>query len=448
MTFLCYNHNDMKYIKAKFTNLILIILSVLLVFYGCGEETFDESSESSANSFSFESQEESKDPQLSVEDAKTLLERDRKITEMFVCNSLVNYEPSANTLTRPLDEGSEFHLFETVEALLDSTYVQEGGNKDYFLKYPSYGAPSVYNVDGITNVFNHPGSIYSDFADLSTLSVSDTEDVSRKTLKVTTVSGKEVSLSAVLHEDKWLLEKGIFLSNPLDSSPLTGGFASSGLGSFSSLTGKLLVIELYVHDDGSEFTEEKKIAFHSKVVSAFSKIESEAKKYSSDVTFEYKEAHFEHDGVVGTRDYDFDVVFAETGFGNKTDYPATLRAFAEETCGVSEYDGYFFVVCLDKNMKSYYNYYLDTSETELYYGERIVVGNNVSSQEIAYAAVRSLGGQSYGGYLGSLYKAYFPKDIIVYDDFENCEISEFTAYACGIIKELSPFFRVFRVETE
>lgn len=423
----------MKYkIHHSLKNLITLFLAcvLMLTMSSCDNTEEAESSEII--------EETSQSDEFTLEDAKELIERDRLVTDIFINNSLCSKKIADSVAVSPQSEYSDYSK---VEELLNSTYTQSGGSISAFLAYPNEALPAVTNNEGKTYVFNHIGSSYGDFIDASTVTVANTPFDTKKLIAAKTRSGLSVQLDVVYEDGNWLLEKGIYQINPPEETEFEQEFPFQGIGSFKAFSGEVLIIELFVSDKESGFTSDEEEQFHERVGHAVDYIIEQSAKYGNEVNVTYESAYFEHSGVVGTRGLDFDIVFAETGFG-------TLEAFAEENYITSDYDSYVFVVCQNKDSDITYSLYEDTDETQLYFGERIIIGQNASDTEICVSLLKLLGAYGYNenkcdSYTESLYGMYFPNDIMVSESLAFSEMSPVTAYACGITEELSPLYRVF-----
>ncbi len=422
----------MKSKNILITNLILLTLAfaVSLSLCACSSDTEESSFTPS----------ETSDEALSrmLEDVKALVERDRKIIEIFACNSLSSFENSVGYV--PLSENHEFRDFEKIRELLSSTYAPDGGQIDSFLAYPIANLPAARDVDGVTNVFFHKGSGFSDFIVSDSLSVESTGDEGKALVKAKTVSGREVQLEVVYENGKWLLKKSL-LSVLADDKSFDKKLPLSGLGSLSEFSGNVLVINFFISDVNYKFTDEEEKSFASRVSTAVDYLASEAEKLGGEVNVTYENAYFTHVGNIGNGDLAFDIVFSETGFG-------TLRKFAEKNYDLSQYDNYFFAVCFNKECENLYKANDGTDTTEVYYGERLFVGSNTTDEDITRMALKLAGAYDYRSgvcdeYTESLYKAYFPNDVFAEGSLDKLTVSPVAAYSCGIVKELPELYQVF-----
>lgn len=384
--------------------------------------------------------EEEKINPLTVEDAVELIERDELITKIFI-NNLLCGDGYASASVHAVDDGSEYSSFSSIEALLDSTYTESGEYKKMLLTYPEGHTASVSGVLGKTYVFDHIGSGYDDFVLASTVEVKDTEIETQKLITAKTRVGKEIEFVSVYENGKWLLEKGIYLLNRSEPTEFNKKPPFAKLGSFMELKGEVMVIELFVSDKESGFTSAEEQAYHERINNVFGFLKEQSNAYGNEVNISYKKTYFDHGGIIGTRGLDFDIVFAETGFG-------TLQKFADTNCDLSAYDNYVVVVCLDKEAEMSFNLYEGSDETEIYFAERVIIGNDANEHELAVSVLKLLGAYGYdeglyGKYEESLYSAYFPNDIMNTTSLADSNLSPVTAYACGISEDLEPLYRVF-----
>ncbi len=422
----------MKYNKPNsLKNLILILLACALVltFSACGDEEIAESSVA---------EETSQPLELTLDEAKALIERDRLITDMFVNNSLCSKKTAEYA---PVISFNEYSDYGKLLSLLENTYTASGGNIQTFLSYPNERLPAIKSINGRTNVFNHIGSSFEGFVNDTSVSVSDTEDEAIKTIAATSKDGKQVEFTAKHENGKWLLEKGIFLLNPPAEDEFTKEFPNTSLGSFIDFTGEVLVIELFVSDYQTQFTPDEEDVFHEKLENAFGYIQEQSETFGNEVNITYERIYYEYSGIIGVRPLDFDIVFAETGFG-------TLQKFADANYDLTAYDNYVIAVCINKEAETSYALYDGTNETEIYFGERVILGKNALDTDICVSLLSLLGAYGYNEgvcdeYTEALYRKYFPNDIMVSESLVFSEMSPVTAYACGITEELSPLYQVF-----
>ncbi len=427
----------MKYNYNIYSNLIAFLLAVALTLslVSCGNDSADQSNEPDVKN----------EITLSTEQALALVAKDREITEIFVCNSLCDKSiTKAERVT--LTEDNSFYSFSAIEALFAEAYLPTSEEKDFFLSYPLGKEPSVKNELGVTSVFYHSGSNYNDFINPTTITVANTEVDEVKLINGYTERGRSVSLRARYVDNAWYLEKGLYLSAPLSPAPLGSFSASSSCGSFSELKGNILVIEFYVSDDKNEITDVLELEFHKKVLEATNLLSAQAQKYGVQPNFEFKPAFFEHDGELGERVMDFDIMIAQTSFG-------TLRDFAEDEYNLSRYDNYVFAVCVNKNVELTTGVYSTVSDTDFYYGERVIAGNGATSTDIFLGMLELLGAYSFKDglldkYTESLYNAYFPNDCFLSEDVNGSTLSSVNAYACGLTDELDGLYNIFLINKD
>ncbi len=437
--FLCYNHNDMKYknlTSPKKLILILLALALSLLLCACGDS---EESESASESVA---EETSEIGYLTRERALELIAKDTEIIKMFLCGSLCENKETA--LPQRVSQGSEYAEFSAVEALLASTYYQGGGAAEYFLSYPELGEKAVQNNNGETYVAYHKGSEYSDFAMPSVVELQPIDDSSCR-LKVQLLSGESVELKALLSNGAWVLENSLCRVIAEKENGKPQRFSHSLMGSLTDMGGDILVIEFFYSDNYSKITEKEESDFHYKVSNAVSYVVNAAADYGRETFVTYERAYFEHRGILGNHELSFDLMFAETGFG-------TLQQFAEKNYDLSLYNGYMFFVCMNRDTETTFNVYTSNQvaneDPELYFAERIFVGNKSSSEDLARAFMCLLGATDFCAegsdkYLSELYLSYFPNDPFCNGGLNGAEMSPVAAYACGMTDKLDPMLEIF-----
>ncbi|MBE6691969.1 MAG: hypothetical protein E7586_01380 [Ruminococcaceae bacterium] len=417
----------------------MLLLALVLGLSSCNkgeEDSLDESSEAQTESSSEQSA-------FTVKQAEQLLEQDKLLTEIFICNYLrdVTSVKAERTL---VSADNKYADFSEIEKLIGNTYLQDSGDKEFFMSYPENQEPSVVSQDGKTSVFCHIGSNYNDYADYSTLSVLDTDDEKVKELSFSTLLGKELTVKAFLQEDgKWLLEKGIYRLNPPQTDYTESPWGKTNVGSLKNLSGKTLVIKLFVSDKDTEITPADETFFHQRIESALQSLTQDLSQFGITPDFEYESTYFEHKKTLGNRAIDFDMMLAQTTFG-------TLENFARDNTDLdlSKYDNYFFVVCTKNDMELSVGVFDKTEEKDLYFGERILTGASVTDLDIYKSVLCLLGADLRGEdgadkYTEALYKFYFPNDFAVTKDLTTVEISPVTAYMCGFTDKLNFLYKTF-----
>ncbi len=434
--------NYKKLFSIKTAALFLLVFLVFS-FVSCSS-----SEGSSSAQPSISSADESTAPavELSLEEAGKLIEQDKKIIDIFINGILSKSKAPAY---ESVAEDNEFCLYSSLEELLSSTYSITSRESAFFLSYPDDELPAVKNNDGKTSVFFYVGSSFTDYADVSSLSIENTEIDTVKVIKLKSLSGREAALKAVYENNHWLLEKSLYnciaRDDEIAEKPLC-----SGKGSFSSFNGDILVIELFISDSNSSFdpkSDEPEKAFHEKIKTSFDYLLQQCEDLGGNANITYEAVEFEHFGAIGSGDLPFDIFFSETGFGN-------LRNLAESHFDdLQKYDNYVFAVCFNRETEPLYKRYDGKSTTELYFAERTFVGTNTTADEITRNMLALLGGESQlfdelSEPLKELYNVYFPQDIFKSEKLDNAKINPYTAYCCGMIEDLNPIYRVFINKSE
>lgn len=434
----------MEYKNVFLTKLISFLLVLTLVFslFACGD-TQQTSSNASQNNESVQSSKPDENT-LSLDEAKSLITKDKFVIELFVCGTLCTDKTSANYTEVAVS--NSYHDYSIVNDLLNSTYLsaEEDGDVQFFANYPVSTAPALKNIDGITHALYHSGSDFNDFIDMSTVFLTRGEADGEILINAKTLSGREVVLKAVSQNGLWRLEHSLFRVYSPEEQPKPQKPVLSGIGSMAEFSGEVLIIELFVSDNGAKFTledDEDEAVFHQKISASVDYIASYAKAYGADVNVTYEKAYFEHDGTIGSGELPFDLIFGETGFGS-------LQNFAENAVGVNGYDNYFFAVCFKRDCEPFFRAYENTKETQFYFAERVFVGLNTAESDICFALLSVLGAYNYrenlyDAYTEALYQAYFPNDIMSSDTLAGTELTPVTAYCCGMTEDLKPLYRVF-----
>ncbi len=434
----------MKYNKNAITNLIILLVVISMVLFSVSCSNDEQITESSAESqttseeSSIETTSEISEIEieLPLESALDLLIRDRLITEIFLCNKLCHEEAKTNVGEFQVEETNAYYEFSAIEKLLNNTYKSES-EIEFFLSYPNQNNPSVFEKDGKTYVFNHSGSGYDDFVDVTTVSIEDSQEDEVKLIKAKTISGKEIEFKALWVDEKWYLEKGIVSLNP--AVTFDGKSENHSKGTFSKLNGKILAVELYLTDAESEFDPATEEIYHNKIVNALNFAVSQAKDLGAEIEITYDNAYFDHRNIIENNSMAVGFVFQGTGFGS-------IKAFVESNFDVSQYDGYVVAVCLNKEFD---NYVYVHDETEEDFAEYFVVGNDTSEKQIYSSTLELLGDEiPEDEYLKSLYDFYFPQNVSLCDDYSASVMSCVTAYNCGIIDNLDNIYSIFYKQSE
>ena len=137
-------------------------------------------------------------------------------------------------------------------------------------------------------------------------------------------------------------------------------------------------------------------------------------------------------------------MFASTGV-------ESIERLVKTEFEVDSYDSYVVFVCLDKDIPLSAKRYESTSETSVYFAERIVMSPAATPSEIALGLLGLLGAYDYDGvycgeYLRDLFAAYFPDEFLLTKDISTGVISFVTAFECGMTTDLPPIYRGFYYE--
>ncbi|MBR0231111.1 MAG: hypothetical protein IJQ53_02675 [Clostridia bacterium] len=382
-------------------------------------------------------------PQLTAEEAKALIEADKTVTDIYV-NGAIVAQKTAKTV--PASPSSEYSDYSKLQALVGATYLPEGGTPEFFRQWPGYGAPAISASGGKTMTFYHAGSSFAEYVDTETVSVERTEEADVCVINCKTASGQKVALKCRFSRGRWVLEKGLMRTLPEESDFCTLGFPYSGIGSMKSFSGSILAVELFISD--SEFTfdlaaEEK---CSENVAAALDYLASRAEEYGGAPEITVKKFFFEHNGKLTVRNYNIDIMFASTVL-------ESVEKTLKDNFDTDRYDNYLVFICLGKDIEVRAQRYEQTTESVIFYPERVIMTPESTSSEITLAVMELLGAYPFdadngGVYRTELFRQYFPRDILLTGDIGTGTVSPVTAFRCGMTNRLAPVLRAFWYEQQ
>ena len=373
-----------------------------------------------------------------AEEIERLIANDEQLINIFYNGTLANKE-----VLQPAAVGSEsgFADYSAISSLIRETYTESSGMSEFFAALPGVGYPAIDDREGRTYAFYHPGSSFTDFIDVSTASVTQTEP-GRCSIEAATLSGIKVSIGCAFEVSKgWRLENSVCRSLPETSDHYDHSFPDSRIGSLKAFKGELLAVELYISDKSGGFEEEARSILSERIGAALDYFASLSKSFGNTVNVTRKTVQFMHKDLLGNSIYDLDLVLAETSLGG---IPGLLEAEYD----LGAYDNYLVFVCIDKDFATASQKYTTENGTALYYAERVTVNGNSSPENIIAGIYDLLGLYSFDGadcgeYLDRLFRIYFPNDIAVSGSVVNGSVSPLTAYICGFTDELAGLYRPF-----
>ncbi len=353
-----------------------------------------------------------------------------------------------------LAEG-KYRDYSVLTELAKETY-SEQAVIDRMLSYPDYGEDSVISEDGKTK---YKYTYINDFA-ASAKSGSVTVvsfDDEHATVSVT-VSGKTFTMGMQKVSGKWLLTDSVYfayLKGETDTQ-LSEGWENSiylgtrqNAGSAKKLTGKVLVLNVFLNDTFTEWTDTDRKKVEDTVESACEWLVTKSRDYKDAVlAIDTQSLFYVHSDTVPSN---YEMAFLDIMF-QKTVY-VDVNGYVERNTP----DGYDSVCVMFHVWKNGDDYCIpcDTANTDYhtYYGERAMfyysknAGHDSSSY--VYMLLQLFGGEKlYGREDTEEIKALFPDDILLQKNYlslplQSHSVSPLTAFLIGwngsIDTQLIPF---------
>ncbi|HBR31508.1 MAG: hypothetical protein PHD46_03985 [Eubacteriales bacterium] len=415
-----------------------ILFVLLFILAGCDTKTEDSLTES-INEMP-KNQVIEWDNDSLIDTAKQLLYSDRLVTELFVGGKLTKLVDVSNK--NPIDfasaAGTEYEDFTAIEKLLTKTYSIAGNTITKYLTLPKYGNRSILSVSGKTYFSFHYTEDF-DGIDIESITISDGENENVKN-----ITAGQYRIPMVYDGGVWLLEDSVyFLSREAERKPESDYvFPLMNQGTAKALTGRIMVVEIFVSDSKSSFTDEDITAFETKVSESFEYIKNAAPN-GSEFEVEYEKLKFKHSKssiIFSSEDQtNFDLVLATTDYKN-------LDKYINENFNTFGYDSYLAIVCVNKTGSGYAKPYTQ-EEADIFTAERCVMFPNDGKIALARNILSVFGAQTPSDpYLKELLTSYCKNDIMLSGD-EDSVISELTAYQAGLSKQLDRQFHSFCVKT-
>lgn len=419
--------------------LLAFLLVSMLLLSGCSSDAENSSSEAVSENIELEAS--SWDNASLLEMAKQLLTADQHIIDLFVGGKLTELVDVSgkNAIEFTPATGTEYEDFSVIEKLLASTYSEAGGTITKYLTFPKYGNRSILSIEGKTYFSFHYKEEFTGI-DIEAITISDGSYSYTKN-----ITAGLYTIPMVYDGSVWLLENSVYFLNKEAASVPESDFVFPAMnqGSAKALTGRVLVVEVFITDSESTFTEEEIIAFDTKIKDGFRYIADSAPNGSS---FEikdddYKQLNFRHTQSAITFDpddqTDFDLVLAKTMYQN-------LDKYITDDTNLIGYDSYLAVLCVNKAGSGYAKPFV-TGEAPVYNAERCVLFPGDDKIILARNILALFGAQvPTDPYLAELFSSYCKNDILLGTAAaEDITISELTAYQAGINKKLDKQFYAF-----
>lgn len=419
--------------------ILALILILILLFAGCSPAEVSESSAEA--SVLLESVSRVWDNKELAEQAKQLLKADRLITDLFVggkMTQLVDVSGKNATDSIPAT-GTEYEDFSVIEKLLTSTYSEASGISAKFLAFPKYGTKSISNVEGKTHFSFHYTEEYAS-ADLTAVTVSDGSSNNQKV-----ITAGNYTLNMVYDGSIWLLDNSIyFLQKNTSAAESTILFPNMNQGSAKTLSGNILVVEIFISDTKNKFSDADITAFDTKIKESFGFLSTVASSYEDTVKPDFKKLLYTHKSSINftaNEPYAFDFILAETSYKN-------LDKYIADNFDITTYDSYVAILCVNKNGTGFAKPYCENDTDaykQLYYNERCVFFASDDSTSLARNILLLFGAQTQtDANLIQRMTNYCPNELLLGNaGIDTALLSELTAYQAGITKKLDKQFLAF-----
>lgn len=436
--------------------LFILLLITLLCLTSCDTDKAEQSEVSEELSVSEESEISAedfspveKDEVLSA--AEALLEKDIELMGVFAGGTLSGEEKNGKYTVA---EGKYGEYSVLKNAVLEIYASEETAER--LLSYPDYGEASVAEADGKT-VFNY--TYVNDFAATAksfTVSLVSFDDT---TANVTvSVSGKNIPAKLERVDNQWKLSQSVYFSY-LDSEiekQVSEGWENSiylgskqNSGSAPKLTGKFLVLNVFLNDTFSTWEDDQRKKVEDSVDTACEWIVTKSRGYKdANLVIDTRSLFYIHRGTVATN-YEMawlDVMFQETVYVDVNGYVESNTP--EGYAGVCVLfhiwkDGQDYLIPCDKENTDYLTYF----------GERAMFfySNRGGHSDSAYVSVilQLCGGESFVKREDTAeIRALFPDEILLENTFAKLPLQEYsvsplTAFLLGwngyIDTQLIPF---------
>lgn len=416
--------------------LLAVLLPLTASLSACRGDTAESGTESEVSEPSEVSEKPDDSPytlEEVTEAAERLIARDIELCRIFAGGALADYAGDGSAEKGyTLVSGSDYDEYADIEALVYSVYSSEK-TAARMLSYPDYGPDAVVS-DGGRTAFRY---VYvSDFAaSLSSAEVSVVSYSDESAAVSVSVSGVnfELTMSA---GDGWKLDDSLYFAY-IDSdiaaqtevgwenSVYLGTLQNSG--SAPSMTGKMLVLNVFIEDTYSDWEDSDRKAVEQAVEDACSWLEKRSLSYSDTVlVIDTQTLYYTYfDSVSQSYDLSWlDVMFSKTIYSD-------VNGYIEQNTP----DGYNSVCVFFHACKRGTDYVIpcDTSSTDYltYYGERAMFFSASSggqyASEYVTALLRICGAEE-------LYKrgdaddirTLFPDAIMLAGDSRSLTLSDYT----------------------
>lgn len=427
----------------KLLVLILICLICLCSCVNTPEDTSDISDTASAEeNVSDNASDEDYSPvgmEELVSRAQQLVNDDIVLMGIFAGGALADgSEKNAYTPAR-----GDYEYYEVLSVMADNTY-SSADVKERMLSYPDYGPDSVINNEGKTE-YNY--TYINDFAKSAknaTVSVTSFDDT--EAVISVKISGKTLELGLENVDGKWKLKNSLYfayLQSEIDSQLSTGWSESIYLGtrqnagSMPKLTGKILILNVFLNDTFTSWTEANRKTVEENIDRACEWIVNKSRGFASaNLAIDTQSLFYVHSHTV-PQNYEMaflDIMFQDTVY-------VDVNGYIEKNTP-SGYDGVCVLFHVWKNGDDYC-IPCDKENTDYltYYGERAMfyysknAGHEPSSY--VYMLLQLCGGELlYGREDTADIQKLFPDDILLSKKYlslplQDYSVSPLTAFMLG-----------------
>lgn len=425
--------------------MFVLLLACLLVLCSCKPDG-EESSESVPQV--------SETPQVSQEEsevyvpvgieevqqkAQQLVERDVTLMGVFAGGKLSDGRSSKNYL----EATGHYEHYSVLITEASKTY----GNTEVLermISYPDYGKPNVIEDNGKTKYKYYYSNDFAATAKDPQATVISFDDT-HATVSVK-LSGKTLTVGMIKTENEWLLTDSVYFAylEGEKQTQLEAGWENSiylgtrqNAGSAPALKGKMLVLNVFLNDTFSSWTDKDRHTVESSVEEACQWLVAKSRSYDGvNLAIDTQSLFYVHSDTVPTN---YQMAFLDIMFQN-TVY-VDVNGYIEQNTP----DGYDGVCVLFHVWKNGEDYCIpcDTGNTDYltYYGERAMfyysknAGHEASSY--VYMILQLCGGETlHDGDNADAIIEMFPDDILLQKKFyslalQNYTVSPLTAFRLG-----------------
>ena len=441
----------MKKTVLRVTALALTIL--LLTLASCGGEGAVSIPEEAVSLPGVVSPEESFDAEHSVppeepdfmSEVVSLLERDAELTETFIFGGIYKGEDLTGDPyeLHPLSETNAYALPSAVFSALGAVYTAKGAEE--MLAFPEYGTSNVA-VKGKKTYYS-----FHFVPERSPAAVPHSAELrelgkSHAVVAVSDTAGGDHEITLTLTEEGWRLDRAFWFCT--HNAGETPKLTAASIGSAREARGECLVINVFIDDAESSWTDAEIKETLSRVNTALDFINSAAASYGSDfaasatnVTDSPRLTTVEKIPSEMENYIRIDLLFGGTVYGS-------LAGYVAEYFDTEKLDNYCVLLHLNKDGRSYsLRCDIENYDWQLYTCERAVIYHPADVADIyydhpavyAHEILHLFGAYDlYGEFITAANdKAidnYFKNDIMrtVGGDIDLLGVSPFTAYACGM----------------